>query len=52
MLMVPEAPALLPPVKLKASCNAVQLVNVAVAVPTATVVGIGVDLSNNPPVVS
>ena len=52
MLIVPEAPALLPPVKLKTNCNALQLANVAVAVPTGTVVGTGIELSNNPPVVS
>src|SRR5437867_13015245 len=36
-LMVPKVPALLPPVNLNVSCAAVQLMNVAVAVPTATV---------------
>ena len=52
MLIVPEAPALLPPVKLKSSFRAVQLMNVAVIVPTGTVAGVGAGLSNSPPVVS
>ena len=52
MLIIPEAPALLPPEKVKSRRNAVQLMNVAVAVPTGTVFGAGGEASNNPPVVS
>jgi hypothetical protein len=51
--MVPLAPALLPPVKLKVSVAAVQLWNASVAAPTTTLFGGGVlGASNNPPVVS
>ena len=50
--IVPDLPALLPPVKLNCNCAAVQLVNVTVALPTGVVAwDIGVGWSNTPPVV-
>src|SRR5690349_10189158 len=52
-LIVPARPALLPPVKLNASCAVVQLVNVTLALPTATVFWpAGAAWSKMPPVVS
>src|SRR5689334_11453217 len=52
-LITPAWPALPPPVNVNVSCAALQLANVTVAVPTATlacVIGFGV--SKTPPVVS
>ncbi len=52
-LIVPDAPLLLPAVKLKVNVALVQLWNASVPLPTATVFGAGLlGALNTPPVVS